>query len=243
MFTNGRLARSLLKCRTLAARSLPVPLSPVSRTVDAGLAATLRSRSRSAPIAADSPTMRSSAKGCAWLARSMRTSRRSRVVSSARSTIERDVVEVERLVGEVVGADLHRLDRGVHRGVGGQQDDDDVGVVLLDPAQHGDAVDVGQLVVEQHEIDAVGDALERLLAGRRLHHVVPVGPQALDQRPADQRLVVDDQDRGVGRSSIGAVDRAVAWSGGLVEAVRGARRMQPSASVTSTPLARSACRT
>ncbi len=31
--------------------------------------------------------MRSGAKGCAWLARSMRTSRRSRVVSRARSTI------------------------------------------------------------------------------------------------------------------------------------------------------------
>ena len=52
MFTNGRLARSLLKCSTLAARSLPVPLSPVSSTVDAGLAATLRSSSRSSAITA-----------------------------------------------------------------------------------------------------------------------------------------------------------------------------------------------
>ena len=50
MFMNGRLARWLLKCSTLAARSLPVPLSPVSSTVEAGLEATFRSSSRSAAM-------------------------------------------------------------------------------------------------------------------------------------------------------------------------------------------------
>ena len=41
----------------LATRSLPVPLSPVSSTVDAGLAATFATSCRSASIVADSPTM------------------------------------------------------------------------------------------------------------------------------------------------------------------------------------------
>ena len=40
MFMNGRDARSLLKWIVFAARSLPVPLSPRSSTVDAGLDAT-----------------------------------------------------------------------------------------------------------------------------------------------------------------------------------------------------------
>ena len=41
----------------LATRSLPVPLSPVSSTVDAGLAATLATICRNASIAGDSPTI------------------------------------------------------------------------------------------------------------------------------------------------------------------------------------------
>ena len=247
MFTNGRLARSLLKCRILAARSLPVPLSPVSRTVDAGLAATLRSRSRSAPIAADSPTRRSSAKGCAWLARSMRTSRRSRVVSRARSTIAEMSSRLNGLLAKWC-ADLHRLDRGVHGGVGGQQDDDDVGIVLLDPAQHRDPVDVGQLVVEQDEIDAGGDPLERLLAGRRLDHVVSVGAQAFDQRPADQRFVVDDENRGVGHrgSQCRCREMPTARPGGQAASWRPPRApggCSPRRRSRARRLARSACRT
>ena len=69
--------------------------------------------------------------------------------------------------------------------------------LLLDLAQHRHAVDVGQLVVEQHQVDAVGDAIERLLAGRRLDDLVAVGAQPLGERPANQLFVVDDEDGGV----------------------------------------------
>ena len=46
-------------CRTLAARSLPVPLSPVSSTVDAGLVATFFSSAFTALTIGPSPTIRS----------------------------------------------------------------------------------------------------------------------------------------------------------------------------------------
>ena len=49
----------------------------------------------------------------------------------------RHVVQVERLVGEVIRADLHRLDGRVDGGVSRQENDEDVGVVLLDLAEDG----------------------------------------------------------------------------------------------------------
>ena len=69
----------------------------------------------------------------------------------------RDFVEIERLVGEVIGAELHRLDGGLDAGVRGQQNHQDVLIELLDLAQDRDAVGVGQAVVEQDEIDAFGE--------------------------------------------------------------------------------------
>src|SRR5437762_824213 len=70
----------------LAARSLPVPVSPVRRTVDAGLVAT---RARSALIdciVGEPPMMASKAHSRPWLVRRARTSRRRWLVSSAFST-------------------------------------------------------------------------------------------------------------------------------------------------------------
>jgi hypothetical protein len=96
----------------------------------------------------------------------------------------------------VIGADLHRLDRRVDGRVGGQQDDEDLRILLLDLAQDRHAVDVWELVVEQHQIDAVANAIEGLPPGGRLDHLVAVGAQALGQGPADQRFVVDDEDGG-----------------------------------------------
>ena len=67
----------------LAARSLPVPVSPCSSTVDAGLAATLAITVLTAVSAADSPMTRSKACGSLSRARRALTSRLSRLVSSA----------------------------------------------------------------------------------------------------------------------------------------------------------------
>ena len=65
---------------------MPVPLSPPSRTVEAGVPAIFWSKAFTARIGSDSPTMRSRENGSDWRALSSRTSRRSRVVSSALST-------------------------------------------------------------------------------------------------------------------------------------------------------------
>ena len=58
---------------------------------------------------------------------SARTSRRSRLVSSAFSTVTRHVVEIERLVEVVIRAVLHRLDRVLDGRERGHQDDRRIG--------------------------------------------------------------------------------------------------------------------
>ena len=112
-----------------------MPLSPVSSTVVAGLSADALQQvaqrdhlRRLADDALEREGLRLAGAQHAHLAAQARRLERLLQRSS------RHVVEVERLVGEVVRADLHRLDGGVDRGVGRQENDEDVGVVLLDLA-------------------------------------------------------------------------------------------------------------
>ena len=73
------------------------------------------------------------------------------------------------------------------------------GVGLLDLLQHRQAVGVGQLIVEQDEVDAA--PAKRSSASRRrlgFDDAVALCRQPLGQRPANQLLVVDDQNRGDG---------------------------------------------
>jgi hypothetical protein len=70
----------------LGRQVLPVPVSPVRSTVDAGLPATRASSVLLACIAGDDPMMASNAYSRPWLDRSARTSRRNWLVSSAFST-------------------------------------------------------------------------------------------------------------------------------------------------------------
>ena len=77
---------------------------------------------------------------------------------------QRDLVEIERLVDVVIRAELHRLDGVLDRRERRHQDDQRLRRLLLDPAQHAQAVAVGQLEVEQDEVDA-DRALERLGGG------------------------------------------------------------------------------
>ncbi len=71
---------------TFATRSLPVPLSPVMSTVDPGLVATFRMSAFARCITSDSPMIDAALYGRAIVSRSVRSSRRSRVASSARVT-------------------------------------------------------------------------------------------------------------------------------------------------------------
>jgi hypothetical protein len=94
----------------------------------------------------------------------------------------------------VVRANLHRFDGGLHGGVRRQQNDENVLVALLDPAQHRDPVDVRQLVVEQDQIDAFVQAIQRLTAGFGFEHFIAFSFEALGQRPANQAFIVNDED-------------------------------------------------
>ena len=61
----------------------------------------------------------------------------------------RDFVRIERLAHIVVGAILEGRDRGLHRGVAGHHDDDQVGIDLVQAALQFDAVGAAHLDVEQ----------------------------------------------------------------------------------------------
>ena len=58
-------------------------------------------------------------------------------------------------------------------------------------AADGEAVDVGQPDVEQHEVG--GRRVERLLPGRDARHLEPLREQALDERLGDRVFVLDDE--------------------------------------------------
>ncbi len=107
---------------------------------------------------------------------------------------QHDFVEIERLVDVVVGPEPHRLD-GVFDGrEGGHHDDLRFRPDLLDAFEHRQAVAVGKLEVEEHEIDlGRRHPIERLGRETCLEDVIALGGQALAQRPADQRFVVNDQ--------------------------------------------------
>ena len=107
---------------------------------------------------------------------------------------ERDLVDVERLVGVVIGAVLHRLDGVVDARIGRQQNDQRVRIVLLDLLQDGEPVRVGQAEIEQHEIHAFPVAFDRLGGGLRLENAIPFLTESIGEGPANQLLVVDDED-------------------------------------------------
>ena len=62
-----------------------------------------------------------------------------------------------------------------------------------DLAQHRDAVGVGELVVEQDEVDALAHLLERPRARLRLEDLIALTLEPLGQRPADQGFVIDNE--------------------------------------------------
>ncbi len=96
----------------------------------------------------------------------------------------------------MIGAVLHRVDRGVDTRVSGQQNHQRVGIALLDPFEHAEPVTVRQSVIEQDQIDTLVVFGES--AGRRLgfDYAVPFRSEPLGERPANQLLVVNDEDGG-----------------------------------------------
>jgi hypothetical protein len=126
------------------------------------------------------------------------------------ATPQHVVVDVEGLVDVVPGAQLDGRDRVLDRREAGHEDHEHVGILLLDRAQQRQPVAVGQLEVEQDQVDPVAQALARGGHAVRLEDGVALALEAIAQREADQRLVVDDQDRrgGHGREHITTAARS-----------------------------------
>ena len=108
---------------------------------------------------------------------------------------QRDLVQIERLRDVVVGALLHDGNGRLDIGIRGEDDDEDIGVPPTERLQNVEAVRVAETVVEEHEVDGVAEARERLPSRFRFDRGVSLGRQALGERPADQALVVGYQDR------------------------------------------------
>ena len=105
---------------------------------------------------------------------------------------KRHVVEVKRFGGLVIRASLHRFNDYFHTLVGGQHHHNDVGVQVAKLTQHGQAVIIRQLVIQQHEVNAVLGTIDCLSGGTGLDHLVSVGTQAFHQGPSNQRLIVNN---------------------------------------------------
>jgi hypothetical protein len=105
------------------------------------------------------------------------------------------LVHVEGLVDVVVGAELHGPHRGIHRGVGRDEDREELRQALADAREHLEPVDVGQPVVEEQQVVfLLLQELEPLGAGLGRVDEVALALQPLRERPADELLVLDDED-------------------------------------------------
>ena len=107
----------------------------------------------------------------------------------------RRLVEVERLDQVVEGAPLHRPHGGLQVAEGRDDDDRRGADALAERAHRGQAVHARQADVEHDGVERAraGDLQALLDRGGDLH-VVPLVGERLAERPADARLVVDDQD-------------------------------------------------
>ena len=102
--------------------------------------------------------------------------------------------DVEVLGEVVVRAVAHRLDGGVEILVGGDDDDLDVRVVLLDDLQDLEAADARQADIEHHQVDVLFfHDLQRGLAGGGFQNA-EVAPEKRQQRFAHPFVIINDED-------------------------------------------------
>ena len=148
--TNAFSARSELLCSARATNSLPVPLSPLTRTVDRLAAWTTRSNTwRILPLR---PMMLANLLpcDCRFCLRMRFSARQARALDGVAEHAG-DFVVLERLGDVVEGAPLHRRERGLDRREGGDHHDRQVLVHRPELAEHGEAVHAGH-----HDVDDSG---------------------------------------------------------------------------------------
>ena len=103
--------------------------------------------------------------------------------------------EVEGLGQVGLGPEAGRLDRALDRAVGGQHDDGDVVILLPDGAEHVHSTHLRHLHVGEDEVRAVGhDLLQAVRSVLRFEDEEALSAQVLTEGPADELLVVADQD-------------------------------------------------
>src|SRR6185503_8326763 len=118
---------------------------------------------------------------------------------------EQDTVGVERLLEEIVGAELRGLHRGLDGAVTRDHHDLGVGVQLTDPFQTLEPVHPFHLDVEEDQVGSeLGIGTQRFVARRARLDLDFLVLENLLQSLADTFFVVDDQDAAAHR---GAPDR------------------------------------
>ncbi len=103
--------------------------------------------------------------------------------------------QVDGLGDVVLGSDLERLDRGVDRGVPGQDDHGDVGKLLLDAMKEIESAAVGELEVDDGHIgnqpgDGVPARFDRI---GKLRLVAPF-LEDIGHSGAGRAIIIDDED-------------------------------------------------
>jgi hypothetical protein len=107
------------------------------------------------------------------------------------------LAQVEGLAQVGARAQARGLQGQLHRAVGGDDDHRQIPLLRRQLLQHLHPAHAGHLQVEHQQVRRVrGDALEALHTVRCLDHRVALCLEVLPQRPADQLLVVTDEDGG-----------------------------------------------
>jgi len=108
---------------------------------------------------------------------------------------EDQVIDVERLLDEIEGAELHRLDRVLDRAERGHHDHRTLGIALLRLFQHGDAVGAGKAQIGDHgEVAAAaGEPAHGLAAGRGEVGFQPFRLDGFLEHQRQRLLVLDDE--------------------------------------------------
>jgi hypothetical protein len=103
--------------------------------------------------------------------------------------------------GQVVaGAALDRLDRALERGEGGDDDDRDSRLPMQDLRDDVEPRFRSEPQIEHDELEAAAlDGFERALRGSDAEHPGAVGLETQSQRLTNAGVVVDDEDRPLGR--------------------------------------------
>ena len=96
---------------------------------------------------------------------------------------------------KLVAPGLHGVHGVLHRAVGRDHDDRQLGIALANVAQHLDAIAFRQCKIQQHQVErTISQARQALVAVVRRFHLVAFQIEQGLQRLANGGLIVNDQD-------------------------------------------------